>query len=67
MYLSKMVSIGGYLFYSGHFIDAMFNDDILDQITHLGIQLGGVLSTSQVAKSFIGTGLDPETEKLGGL
>jgi hypothetical protein len=33
------------------------------------MQLGGVLSTSQVAKSFMGTGLEPaETdEKLGGL
>ena len=27
---------------------------------YLGMQLGGVLSTSQVAKSFMGTGLRPE-------
>ena len=27
---------------------------------YLGIQLGGVRSTSQVAKSFMGTGLRPE-------
>ena len=27
---------------------------------YLGMQLGGVLSTSQVAKSFMGTGLRPD-------
>lgn len=29
--------------------------------TYLGIQLGGVLSTSHVANSFIGTGFNPTT------
>ena len=29
----------------------------LHALAHLGIQLGGVLSTSHVANSFIGTGL----------
>ena len=34
------------------------------QGTNLGMQLGGVLSTSHVAKSFIGTGrLNPEEEE----
>ena len=39
------------------------------RFTYLGMQLGGVLSTSHVAKSFIGTGLvipDDEDEKGAG-
>ena len=37
---------------------------VSDSFPYLGMQFGGVLSTSQVANSFMGTGLAPETEVI---